>query len=410
MTDIPAYIPRAIEPALAMAAQTFPAVVLTGPRQSGKTTVLAHMGQGSLRKVFLEAPDVRAAAMADPRGFLDLHPPPLLLDEVQAVPELLPYLKERIDAERHRAGQWFLTGSESLLLSERIGESLAGRAAILRLMPLGLDELLGQPGRPLPWERPVQDAPPLPLPEGEALWDLLIRGGWPELAAWPARPHALWMASMVQTWLERDVWRVRNVGDLGTFSTFLSALAARSAGLLHQTELGRDIGAASNTVKAWLSVLEATHMALLLRPWFANVGKRLVKTPKVYFADVGLMAWLTGHRDGRSAALGPLRGQLVETLVVGEVQRRLLHRGEVPALWFWRTATGDEVDLLVQVGTNLVPVEIKATASPRPELAAPIKRLRAQLGPRVLPGFVVHLGRELLPLGDGDLALPLRML
>ena len=181
----PPYITRSLETAIAEAVRDFPAVVVTGPRQSGKTTVLEHFGGQGLRKVFLEAPDVLAAARADPRGFLDLHPPPVLLDEVQAVPELLPYLKERIDADRHREGQWFLTGSEGLLLAERVGESLAGRAAILHLLPLSLAERFGAPNAAFPWEREVRGATPLPLPRGEAFWSLLLRGAGPN---WRPRP------------------------------------------------------------------------------------------------------------------------------------------------------------------------------------------------------------------------------
>ena len=291
-----------------------------------------------------------------------------------------------------------------------MGESLAGRAAILHLLPLSLAERFGAPNAAFPWEREVRGATPLPLPRGEAFWSLLLRGGWPELAAAPGRAHALWMASLVQTWLERDVRRLRNIGDLTAFSTFLQALAARSAGLLRLSEVARDIGVAVNTVKAWLSVLEATHMAVVLRPWFGNVGKRLVKSPKIYMGDVGLMAWLTGYRDGRTAASGPLRGPLIETLVVTEIQRRFHHRGEVPPLWFWRTATGEEVDLLVQIGDGLIPIEIKATATAHPAMGAPLRRLRAQLGDRVRPGYVVYPGSQVLPLGEGDLALPLGML
>ena len=223
----------------------------------------------------MPCPAVRAAAATDPRGFLEAYPPPVILDEVQYAPDLLPYIKERIDQRRSRRGQYLLTGSQNLLLISRVTETLAGRAAMLRLLPLSRREALGNAERPLPWEKGGQE-PPARTSSFRGLWTGLLRGGYPELVVEPDRDIALWHTSYIQTYLERDVRSLRQVGDLTSFQAFLRALAARSGQLLSLSDLARDLGVAVNTAKAWLSVLEATFQVLVLRPYFANVGKRLV--------------------------------------------------------------------------------------------------------------------------------------
>ncbi|MDS4019786.1 MAG: ATP-binding protein, partial [Candidatus Competibacter sp.] len=399
------YIHRTLEPVLQRAMREFPAIVLTGPRQSGKTTLLKSLFGASHGYVSLEPPDVRAAASSDPRGFLALYPPPVIFDEVQYAPDLLPYLKEWIDAHRDRRGQYLLTGSQNPLLLEQVTESLAGRAAILRLLPLSWRESLGQPDTPLPWER-EDERPPRPELSYPALWQGLLRGGYPELVVEPGRDQVLWHGSYLQTYLERDVRSLRQIGDLTLFQNFLRALATRSGQLLNLTDLARDLGATVNTIKAWLSVLEATFQVIVLRPYFANVGKRLVKTPKVYFTDTGTLCYLAGLRDPEHAAAGPLGGAIIETAVLAEIVKTFWHRGEEPQVYFWRTATGVEVDVVVEVGGRIVPVEIKLSATPRPAMAAGILALRQDLGEKVEPGYVIHPGEIQLPLAPGVRALP----
>ena len=397
------YVSRTLESVLRKAAREFPAVVLTGPRQAGKTTLLTRLFGRRARYVSLEPPDVRAAAAVDPRGFLDQYPPPVILDEVQYAPDLLPYVKERIDAKRAATGQYLLTGSQNLLLMAQITESLAGRAASLRLLPLSAREIAGQPARLLPWERPGATRQ---NPHRRRLWPHLLRGGYPELAAFPARDAVLWHGSYMQTYLERDVRTLRQVGDLTLFQAFLRALASRSGQLLNLTDLARDLGVAVNTAKGWLSILEATHQVWILRPYFANVGKRLVKTPKVYFTDTGTLCFLTGLRDAAHAAAGPMAGAIFETAVLAELVKTLGGRGVNPDIYFWRTAAGAEVDFVVDTGAHLIPIEAKTSATPRPAMAAGIVTFRELFAAKAAPGYVIHPGEVRLPLAPGATSLP----
>ena len=399
------YIPRALEPVLRKAAAQFPAVVLTGPRQSGNTTLLKHVFGEASGYVSLEPPDVRAAAVADPRGFLEMHPSPVIFDEVQYAPDLLPYIKEAIDEHRNARGQFILTGSQNLLVTEQVTESLAGRAAMLRLLPVSQREELGRPFDPLPWERRRPHSTVNRIAPAD-LWQSLLRGGYPELVAEPDRDVSLWHSSYVQTYLERDVRSLRQVGDLISFQSFLRALAARTGQLLNLTDVARDLGVAVNTAKAWLSVLEATFQVIVLRPYHANVGKRLVKTPKVYFTDTGMLCHLAGLKDPDHTAAGPLGGVIFETAVLLQIVKAFVNRGEEPQVHFWRTSAGVEVDLVVEANNKLIPIEVKLSATPRPAMASGIRAFQEDLGEKAGQGFVIHPGEVQLPLAPKAVALP----
>lgn len=409
MSKITGYIKRNLEKVLLQACGEFPAVVLTGPRQSGKTTLLKQLFAKTHQYISLEPPDIRAAAEADPRGFLARFSPPVIFDEVQYAPTLLPYIKEIIDQHRQETGRFLLTGSQNLLMMQQITESLAGRAAMLHLMPLSYREMLGAHEQAFPWERTQDDKSHTNNSRtlsSDDLWRTILRGSFPELAANPQRNLQLWHSSYIQTYLERDVRSLRQVGDLTLFQAFLRALAARNGGLLNITELSRELGVAVNTIKNWLSVLEASFQIIILRPYFANISKRLVKTPKVYFADTGTLCYLVGLQDAQHAAAGPMAGGIFESVVLMEIIKTMMHRGQTPEVYFWRTASNGEVDFLVKSGEKLIPLEVKLSATPRPNMAHGIHTLQRDLGDRIAPGYVIHPGEVTLPLGEGVMAMP----
>jgi len=399
------YIPRTIEATLTKVVGEFPAVVMTGPRQSGKTTLLKHLLGEDYSYLSMDLPEIRAAAADDPRGFLEAYPAPVILDEVQYAPQLLPYIKNRIDYNRGSRGQFILTGSQNLLLMEQVTESLAGRSAILHLYPLSHREEVHEARSPAPLMKHEKGT------EHEdyfysRLWEIFIRGNYPEPVTQPDRDIPLWHSSYIQTYQERDVRLLRNIGDLTLFRNFLQALAVRSGQLLNYADMSRDLGIALNTVKAWISILETSHQVTILRPYHTNVGKRLVKTPKVYFNDVGTLCHLIGFKDPDSAQSSSLAGAIFETAVVAEIQKYYLHRGDVPRIFFWRTSQGKEVDILIEEGTRLIPVEARLSATPRPSMARSIHQLKELIGNRVEPGYVIHAGDIILPLGGGTMAIP----
>ncbi len=399
------YIPRSLEPVMKKAVSQFPAIVLVGPRQSGKTTLLKHLYADQIPIISLEPPDVRLAAVNDPRGFLNLHPPPVVFDEIQYTPVLLSYIKEKVDAQRDRPGQYILTGSQNLLLMQQVTESLAGRAAILKLLPMSRWEVDHHPQRKLPWEKgKAVSLPDLPVRE---LWGHILRGSYPEIVTNPHRDARLWQAGYVQTYLERDIRNLRNIGDLTLFQTFLRALAARSGQILNLSNLARDVGVSVNTVRDWISVLEASFQVFILRPFFANIGKRLVKSPKIYFTDTGLLCYLVGLRDIEHAASGPMGGAIFENLVVAEIFKIYTHRGEEPALYFWRTAAGSEVDVVIETQDRLIPIEIKQSETPRLEMAKEIFNFQKDFEGRAGQGYIINPGQMTLPLGKGVVTLPL---
>jgi len=399
------YIRRNIESLLVEVAGQFPAITLTGPRQSGKTTILKKIFGSSHRYVSMELPHLREAAQVDPQGFLESNPPPVIIDEIQYAPILFPYIKEIIDQRRDETGLFLLTGSQNFTLLENITESLAGRTAVLKLFSLSLNEIAGIEDISFPWEREskLQSHPTISIVD---LWQNLMRGFYPELVSKPHLNQEVWHGSYIQTYIDRDVRSIRQVGDLTIFQSFIRTLAARSGQLLNLSDIARDLGISFSTAKQWLSVLEASFLVIILRPYFVNVGKRLVKSPKIYFTDTGTLCYLTGLKDSEHAASGPMSGAIFETAVVIEIYKRILHRGQMPRLYFWRTSSGTEVDVLIDEGNRLIPIEIKQSATPRPRMASSIRSIMSDFPNQIDRGYVIHTGSDQMPLAPNITALP----
>lgn len=390
--------PRMLTHALRRALKSFPAVVVTGPRQSGKTTLLKTLFSKTHRFVSLEDPDVRLRAKEDPLAFLDAHHPPVVIDEIQYLPELLSYVKTRID-QRRTPGQWLFTGSQNFVLMQGVSQSLAGRAAVLSLLPFSLVERAGHgedAAGVAEWLRGIRR--PRHGASRFSLSDVLLRGNYPEIASKRSVDRQLWCGSYIATYLERDVRNLAQIGDLSQFERFLRLCAARTGQLLNLTALANDVGVSVPTAKRWLSILEAGYQIYLLYPYYKNVGKRLVKSPKLYVTDTGLASYLMGLHDAEALLNGPSIGPIFETLVVTEVLKRFLHAGQMPSMYYLRTRDGLEVDLVIELNQQLHLFEIKSAMTIVPKHAASLRRLTDTLGSSVGTAGIISASSETFPL------------
>lgn len=358
------FIDRQISEQVLSAARQFPAVVITGGRQTGKTTLLQHLFPAAS---FASMDLPSAAYQADERGeeFLRSYPEPVILDEVQYAPGLFRYLKAAIDARRSERGRFLMTGSQKFSLMQSLSESLAGRVAVLELDTLASTEIVAASGEPI-------------LPE-EILW----RGGFPEL--WRDREieSRLFYSSYVATYLERDVRLALRVGSLRDFERFVRACALRSGQLLNLTDLARDVGIAGSTARDWLSVLEASNQVMLLEPYFNNLTRRLIKTPKLYFRDTGLLCFLLGLESPSALAASTLSGAVWETFVLGQIVRARAAAGSAAQVFFWRDTHGTEVDFLIEQNARVRLIEAKWTETlTDPRALRPLLAVRGLLGDR----------------------------
>lgn len=320
-------------------AKMFPAVAVLGPRQSGKTT-LAKAIFKKKPYVLLEDPDIQSFARNDPRGFLSQYPDGAVLDEIQRVPELFSYLQGILD-EKDQPGLFILTGSQNFLLMESITQSLAGRIAILTLLPFSLGEL-ADTGMPL-----------------ESFAQYLVNGFYPRIYDKKMKPRDLY-SNYVRTYIERDIRLLKSVHDLSAFHNFLKTCAHRCGQLLNLSSIANDCGITHNTIKSWLSLLEASYIIFLLKPHHKNFNKRLIKMPKLYFYDSGLAAYLADIQDHKHLLSHPLKGGLYESFIISELFKRKLNEGEQPNMFFWRDKLGREIDCLIDTGTKRIPIEIKS--------------------------------------------------
>jgi predicted AAA+ superfamily ATPase len=364
---------REIAAELKRSATEYPVVTILGPRQSGKTT-LARMTFPDKPWVSLEDPDVRMAAEADPRGFLGQFSVGAILDEVQRLPQLLSYLQGIVDREGGR-GRFILTGSHQPRLHEAVSQSLAGRTAVLTLWPFSLTELRHY------------------MPALEP-FDLVVRGCYPRVHEEKLDPRRFYNGYL-QTYVERDVRGLIQLRDLSAFQKFLVLLAGRIGQVVNMASLANDVGVSAPTLRQWLSVLVASYLVIELPPWFENVGKRLIKSPKLYFTDVGLAAFLLGIHTPEQASRDPLRGNLYENLLILDVLKRLSNAGRRPELYFYRDTHGNEVDLLIREGRRLTPVEIKSSSTFSVDFLKGIRRFKAAVGEAsVAEGFVLFNGEQ----------------
>jgi len=381
------WISRDIESRLLRSARTRPVVVLTGARQTGKTSTF-HRLFPNYNFVSLDLPTEAEQAEKEPETFLRRHEPPAIVDEVQYAPALFRHLKVVVDANRSRHGQYLLTGSQKFTLTKNVSESLAGRADVVELETLSFSEIhAAMPG--IPVERAI------------------VRGGFPELYAAPEIDHVAFYNSYLATYLERDVRSLANVGSLRDFERFLRACALRSANLLNKADLARDIGIAPSTANHWLSTLEASGQIVLLEPWFSNRTKSIIKTPKLYLSDTGLLCALLNIRSEEALRQSPAAGAVWETFVFAQLRARERTAGRVQSLFFWRDRTR-EVDFLCDIGGRLELFEAKWTEIANDNDAVNLKFVRDTIGKaRIASATVVSRAPNSYPLREGFRAAPI---
>lgn len=368
----PHLVPRVLTDVARTRLAGYPVLTITGPRQSGKTT-LSRLLAPQLPYVSLEDPDTRAFALEDPRAFLRQLTDGAIIDEAQRAPQLFSYMQGVVDADR-RMGRFILTGSSQFELMESITQSLAGRASMLTLLPFSLGEL-----------QRVGRAP--------TTVDALLHGGlFPPIHDRPVDP-SVWLQDYVGTYLERDVRQILNIQDPATFQRFVQLCAGRIGQLVNVSSLGADTGITRVTAEAWLSVLQASHLVFLVRPWFTNTSKRLIKTPKLYFTDPGLAAWLLGVRDPSHVAAHPQRGALFENWVMTELRKAQLYAGRSPSLYFLRDKAGHEVDAFIETAPNrFCAVEIKSGETIASDFFVGLDFWREKLPVASFTPWIVHGG------------------
>ncbi|MDR1553257.1 MAG: ATP-binding protein [Prevotellaceae bacterium] len=396
------YIKRTLSKIIQEATATFPVVLITGPRQVGKTTVFEHCKESSRTYITLDDPHTRMLAKSDPHLFFQTYKAPLFIDEIQYAPELFPYIKIEVDRTRQK-GMFWLTGSQQFNLMQGVSESLAGRVAILELQGLSQSEKNGMESVPfLPDVLTHDNSLALDV---HSLYDNILRGSFPELYANPAINRMLFYSSYLKTYIERDIRQLIQISDELRFITFVKAAAARTGQLINYNDMAKDVEVSVNTIKSWISILETSGLIFLLSPYHNNIANRALKTPKLYFADTGLCCYLSGWETVETLSNGAMSGAMLETYVISEIMKSYRHNGLTPNVWFYRDRDKKEIDLLIERNGLFYPVEIKRTASPK---TSDVKHfsILARLGLATGKGAIVCLYDKLLPLNSQTIVVP----
>jgi uncharacterized protein len=401
------YIQRTLEFYLKKVDSQFPVLLVTGPRQVGKTTILRHLSKDVRKYVTLDDPNLAQLANEDPALFLQRFTPPVLIDEIQYAPALLPYIKMAVD-EQHKPGSFWLTGSQQFQLMKGVSESLAGRVGIVNLLGLSLKEQQQHPkiAEPfLPTKKQLAHRAEFSVPLSlQEVYRLIWQGAFPVLCTL-AVDRDLFYSSYVQTYLQRDVRDLANVGDTHVFLKFLRAAAARTGQLLNMADMARDSGISPITAKNWLAILEASGIIYLLEPYHNNITSRLIKTPKLYFLDTGLCAYLTEWSSPETLEAGAMSGAILETFILTEILKSYWHNGKRAPLYYYRDKDKKEIDLLIVKDEIIYPLEFKKSARIDKTITQQfgiLKKLKKEIG----EGGVICLIQSLLPMTETDNAIP----
>jgi predicted AAA+ superfamily ATPase len=398
-------IRRNLELPLTKYRNEYPVIAIVGPRQSGKTT-LAKSFFKKHAYISLENLDLRLQAQQDPRGFLHENPPPLIIDEAQRVPELFSYLQEIVDTN-DKGGQYVLTGSHQFLLLEKVTQSLAGRIAVFTLYPFTTNEIIsGTLDYDIVTICTIKKENHI-FYGSINVHELIFKGMYPRIHDKKLDP-VKWLENYVITYIERDIRSLIQIENLRLFEIFIKTIASHSGQLINYAAIANTVGISQPTVKKWLSLLETSGIIFLLTPYYKNFNKRLIKTPKIYFVDTGLLCFLLSIRSPKELIGHPLYGNIFETFIISEIYKRIAHTGSIPPLYFWRDRTGNEIDCLIEIGNKIIPIEIKAAQTYNPEFSKMLQKFFTFSNTN--KGFVLYSGEKAFGITSDISTIPWWML
>ncbi len=403
------YIKRELEQVIRATSRVYPVVLLTGPRQVGKTTLLERLAEENRTYVSLDDPMIRELAIREPALFLQRYTPPLIIDEIQYAPELLSYIKLYVDTHK-RKGDFWLTGSQMFHLMKGVSESLAGRVGIINMLGLSQSEILGREGVPYQTDYPsllqkLKERSPQDL---KAVFGRIFKGSMPALYE-QEQDVELYYASYVNTYLQRDIRDLTQVGDEMAYMRFMVCCAARTSQIVNYSELAKDVGISAPTAKQWLSILVSSGIVTLVEPYFNNALKRIIKAPNMYFLDTGLCAYLTRWSSAETLEVSAMSGAFFETYVVSEIIKTYYNAGKRAPIFYYRDSDQKEIDLIIEKDQILYPIEIKKSASPKADAVRHFKVLE-KTGKHVGTGNVICLSTDLLPMDEQNFCVPVGLI